>query len=273
MPHATPTPFPVWPGEPPDGALWADAGPPLERPLWENSRVVRNVSVPTLTAFLPEPATATGAAVVVCPGGAFHFLMVDKEGTEVARWLNARGVAAFVLAYRVHPTPDADPLFLRLAADLGPHRAAMERAKPVVVADGAQAVRVVRARAAEWGVDPGRVGIVGFSAGGHLAVGVASRHDAGSRPDFAAAVYPPRTGLAVPADAPPLFLAAAADDPLVDARDSLAIAEAWLAAGRPAELHLYAAGGHGFALWPTGRPVDGWAERWWAWLADGGFVG
>lgn len=266
-------PFPIWPGEAPDAELWREAGPQRERPLWENSRLVRNVSVPTLTAFLPEPAVATGAAVVVCPGGAFHFLMVDKEGTEVARWLNARGVAAFQLTYRVHPTPDADPLFLRLAEDLGAHRAAMERVKPIVVADGGQAVRVVRERAAEWGVDPGRVGIVGFSAGGHVAVGAASHHDAVSRPDFAAAVYPPLPpDLAVPADAPPLFLATAADDPLVDARDSLAIAAAWLAAGRSAELHLYAAGGHGFALWPKGLPVDGWAERWWEWLVAGGFA-
>src|SRR5689334_11721730 len=90
---------PIWPEGVPDDDLWRDAGPELDRPSWEASRLVRNVSQPTLTVFLPEPALATGTGVVVCPGGAFHFLMVDKEGTEIARWLNARGVAVFVLKY------------------------------------------------------------------------------------------------------------------------------------------------------------------------------
>src|ERR1700737_2011998 len=94
----------VWPDRIPDADLWRDVGPELERPRWENSRLVRNVSQPTLTVFLPEPSIAVGTGVVVCPGGGFHFLMVDKEGSAVAHWLNARGVAAFVLKYRLVPT-------------------------------------------------------------------------------------------------------------------------------------------------------------------------
>src|SRR5436190_7198409 len=94
----------VWPDQVPDADLWRDAGPELERPRWENSRLVRNVSQPTLMVYLPDPALATGTGVIICPGGGFHILMVDKEGTEVAHWLNARGVAVFVLKYRVFPT-------------------------------------------------------------------------------------------------------------------------------------------------------------------------
>src|SRR4051812_41321638 len=105
--------IPVWPDQVPDADLWRDAGPELERPTWENSRLVRNVSQPTLTVYLPEPSLAIGTGVVSCPGGAFHFLMVDKEGTEVARWFNARGVAVFVLKYRVFPTPDDEEAFLQ----------------------------------------------------------------------------------------------------------------------------------------------------------------
>ena len=157
---------PVWPDEVPDADLWRDAGPELERPRWEDSRLVRNVSRPTLTVFLPEPSLAMGTGVVVCPGGAFHFLMIDKEGTEVARWLNARGVAAFVLKYRVLPTPDDDAALLTIAANPAPHRPKMDRVRPMVIADGLQALRTVRQQADRWGIEPDRLGILGFSAGG-----------------------------------------------------------------------------------------------------------
>lgn len=264
--------FPVWPGVVPDADLWQGIGPELERPLWENSRLVRNVSQPTLTAFLPDPEKATGTGVVVCPGGAFHFLMVDKEGSDIARWLNARGVAAFVLKYRVYPTPDDDAELLRIAADLGPHRANMNRVTPMVVADGVQALRTVRQQAARWGIAPDRLGILGFSAGGYVAIGAATSYDTESRPDFAAAMYAAWPGREVPADAPPLFLAGASDDPLIEIRANAALYAAWLAAGRSAELHLYAHGGHGFALNPQGLPVDRWIDRFWEWLHAEGFV-
>lgn len=263
---------PIWPAGVPDADLWRDAGQELERPTWENSRLVRNVSEPTLTVFLPEPALATGAGVVVCPGGAFHFLMVDKEGTEIARWLTARGVAVFVLKYRVFPTPDDDAAFLRIAEDVLPHRANMDRVWPMAVADGLQAIRTVRQRASRWGIDPDRLGIMGFSAGGAVAAGTATAYDAECRPSFAAPIYAVWRERPVPADAPPLFLAAASDDPLVDAGHSIALYSAWHAAGRRAELHLYASGGHGFGLIPHGLPVDGWLERFWDWLRAEGFV-
>lgn len=269
---AEPVIIELWPDGVPDADLWRGAGPELERPAWENSRLVRNVSRPALTVFLPAPERASGTGVVVCPGGAFHFLMVDKEGTEIARWLNARGVAVFVLKYRVYPTPDDDAAFLEIAGDPRPHRANMERVWPLAVADGLQAMRRVREDATRWGIAPDRLGIMGFSAGGAVAAGVATGYDAASRPSFVAPIYAVWRERPVPVDAPPLFLAAAGDDPLVDAGQSIALYNAWRAAGHRAELHLYASGGHGFALIPQNQPVDGWMERFWEWLRAGGFL-
>lgn len=270
---APPDVIPVWPDHVPDADLWRDAGPELERPSRENSRLVRNVSQPTLTVFLPDPATATGTGVIVCPGGAFHFLMVDKEGTEVARWLNARGVAAFVLKYRVLPTPDDDAAFSAIAANPTPHRPKMDRVRPMTIADGLQAVRTLRQQASRWGIDPDRLGILGFSAGAYVAVGAAMKYmDTESRPSFAVSVYGEWWERWIPADAPPLFLTAAANDPLIDVSSNTSLYEAWYAAGRRAELHLYAQGGHGFALVPQGLPVDGWIDRFWEWLQAEGFV-
>jgi acetyl esterase/lipase len=262
----------LWPDGVPDADLWRGIGRELERPRWENSRLVRNVSRPTLTVFRPEPAGAVGTGVIVCPGGAFHFLMVDKEGTEVARWLTARGLTAFVLKYRLVPTPDDDAALLRIAANPGQYRDQMDKVRPMVVADGIQAMRTVRQQASTWGIDPDRLGILGFSAGGFVAVGAATEYDAESRPSFAAAIYAGWNEHPVPADVPPLFVAAAFDDELVDTQESLSLYAAWKAVGRPAELHLYAQGGHGFALIQQGLPSDHWIDRFWEWLQAQNFV-
>jgi acetyl esterase/lipase len=262
----------VWPGTVPDSDLWRGIGPELERPPWEGSRLVRNISRPTLTVYLPDPAIATGTAVISCPGGAFHFLMIDKEGTEVARWLNALGVAVFVLKYRVYPTSDSDEEFLQIAENMEPHVPNMRKVWPMVVADGLQAVRAVRQNAARYGLSPERIGIMGFSAGGFVTAGTATEYDAESRPSFAAPIYAVWQQRPVPADAPPLFLVTAGDDPLVDAQNSIALYSAWKAAGHRAELHVYAEGGHGFALNPQGLPVDTWTDRFWDWLRAEGFV-
>lgn len=265
--------IPVWPGDVPDSELWQDAGPELERPRWENSRLVRNISQPTLTAFLPDAEVENGTGVVVCPGGAFHFLMIDKEGTEVAEWLNARGVAVFVLKYRVFPTADDDAEFLRIAEDPLPRRANMDRVWPLSVSDGLQAIRTVRGQADRFGIDPDRLGIMGFSAGGAVTAGTASGYiDAASRPSFAAPIYAVWREAPVPADAPPLFLAHASDDPLVSPQESIKLYTAWRQAGKRAEVHIYAEGGHGFALWPQNLPSDTWIDRFWEWLQAEGFV-
>lgn len=262
----------LWPDQVPDFELWRDIGPERDAVSPSGTRLVRNVSTPTLTAFLPDPAKATGTAIVVCPGGAFHFLSIEKEGTDVARWLTERGVAAFVLKYRVVPTPD-DDAFEAIRADPTPHRPRMDRVRPMVVADGQQAIRTVREQANRWSIVPDRLGIIGFSAGACAAVGVATKYmDAESRPSFAASIYGEWWERWIPADAPPLFLTAAGNDPLIDVSSNSSLYEAWYAAGRRVEVHLYAQGGHGFGLESQGLPSDGWVDRFWEWLLAERFI-
>jgi acetyl esterase/lipase len=276
---ATVQPFaiPLWPHGAPGSEDWTQQEqetvgfPPMD------IRVVRNIAQPTLTAFLPNRAAATGTAAVVCPGGAFHFLAIDHEGLDVARWLNARGIAALVLRYRVLETAVRDEDFMRELgehmADRGWMRDRMPKIGALAVADGLQAVRVVRRRAAEWGIAPDRIGIMGFSAGGVVTTGVAAQYDAESRPSFAAPIYTAPWEVAeIPADAPPLFIALASDDQMaVDA--SLPLYTRWQAAGRSAELHIYARGGHGFGMLKHGVPADAWIERFGEWLQGEGFGG
>lgn len=248
----------------------------------DQQKRIRNVVQPTLTAYLPERGTASGAAIIVAPGGGFMHLAIDKEGHDVARWLQARGVAAFVLKYRLmdtgateeeyqqhqatlsratRPQPNAtDPV--AALAENPEWRKAVERA----TADGLQAVRIVRHRATEWGIAPDRIGLMGFSAGGMLTMGVVMKHDEASRPNFAAPIYGGGTnGLPVAADAPPLFIAAAQDDALAAVSSAKLYLE-WKAAGRSAELHIYSQGGHGFGLTRRGLPVDTWIDRFGDWL-------
>jgi acetyl esterase/lipase len=231
--------------------------------------VVRNVAQPSLTAYLPDPALATGTAVIVCPGGGFHFLSIHMEGIDVARWLNTRGIAAFVLKYRLLRTGDDFPA--EVWATLSDPAKMAERTaplRPLILADGQQAVRLVRAQASEWGILPNRIGILGFSAGGVVAANVALQHPAGSRPDFAGVIYGgSRDAVSVPADAPPLFVLCAADDPMVPPHISVHLYEDWRAAGHAAELHVYAQGGHGFGMQVRGLPTDTWIERFADWLA------
>lgn len=266
-------------------ALWPDGAPGSEN--WSQQekeyvfdkpwphRVTRNVTDPTLTVFLPDPAVATGTGVVICPGGAHHFLSVDHEGYDVAGWLNACGIAAFVLKYRVIETPDADAEFLEARAWIGePGRlkALLGAHWPLALADGQQAVRVVRRRAAQWGLKDDRIGIMGFSAGGHVSVGVALEGDADSRVDFLAPIYGALwEDVVVPEDAPPLFTALASDDAIA-VEPCVALFRAWHGAGRPAEIHIYAQGGHGFGMFGQGLPSDGWIERFYEWLQAQGLV-
>jgi acetyl esterase/lipase len=221
---------------------------------------VRAVRRPVLEVYpVKRP---NGTAVVVAPGGGFNILAIEHEGRDVARWLNQRGVTAFVLRYRVGPQPDETKDTSR-AVRL---RAAVE--------DGIEAVKVVRARAAEWKIRPDRIGLIGFSAGGALTVGVATQAPAEARPDFVMPIY---TGLAgaytVSADAPPLFTAVAFDDSERMVETALGLARDWKKAGRPAELHLFADGGHGFGMNVKGKASDGWAGLLEAWLSRMGLLG
>jgi acetyl esterase/lipase len=241
--------------------------------LQDGLKVIRNVGRPTLTAYLPDPSIATGTAVVVCPGGAYHFLAFEHEGIQVAEWLNARGIAAFILKYRLVQTGDDFPQ----CVDQNLHNTEIRDKLfasifPLVAADGCQAVRIVRSRAPEWAVAPDRIGIMGFSAGGMVTFSAALHFDPSSRPNFAAPIYSaPPPNAHIPADAPPLFLLCAADDDMAS-EVSTRFYAAWRAAGHPVELHIYSQGGHGFGMNHKGLPSDRWIERFAEWLQAQGFL-
>jgi acetyl esterase/lipase len=245
---------------------------------------VRNVSQPTLQPFLPD--VPTGAAMIVVPGGGFMTVTIEREGYSVAKWLNERGIAAFVLKYRVVQTSaDARQASIQLAnivkesmqrirtgGSTVSELLSEEQRKAMLAAqeDGLEAVRYVRASASKWGLSPDRIGIVGFSAGAVTVLNVVLKADAASRPDLVASLYgmPPSTA-AIPTTAPPAFIAVAADDAAVSG--SLAIYNAWRATGRIAELHILENGGHGFGMLHQGKSSDHWPQLFDYWLSAHGF--
>lgn len=256
----------LWPGDPPGGTL---AKTP-ERTFSEQAdrkwqKVTISVSEPTMTVVRPAPGKANGTAMIVAPGGGFVALVWDLEGTEIAEWLAARGVTAFVLKYRVS-LPSVEEV---AATDMAVRLALMEPRRKLAVADAAQAIKLVRQDAARWGIDPKRVGMMGFSAGAMTTMGVVMSEDAAERPNFAAPIYgaAPLDKATVPFDAPPIFIAHAQNDSLVPATSGTAMFDAWLKAKRPAELHIYTEGGHGFGMRVQGLPVDRWPTDFEAWLA------
>jgi acetyl esterase/lipase len=267
-----PAAFPLYPGVAPgsEGATQTERWDAVEL---QHDRIVRNVVAPTLTPVLPAPGKATGAAVIVAPGGGFMLLSMDNEGYRVAHWLAGHGIAAFVLKYRVNPTPADEAEMQAVGARMfAPRPPGTERplpkAYPFAIADGEEALRIVRRRAAEWGVDPRRVGMVGFSAGAMTVLQVALDNKPDARPDFFATIYGPMTTVAVPPNAPPLFVAHAADDPLIGM--SFGLIEAWSQAGAPVEVHVYEHGGHGFGALPHGTTSDLWMDQFYTWMKDRG---
>lgn len=239
-----------------------------------DSVFVRNVTVATLTPFLPDPAKATGTAVIVAPGGGFRTLSMQNEGWDVARALAARGVAAFVLKYRLNPTPVEMPAFERsMAAMVSPGAATAPRPKPDAmmaglapqIADARAAFALVRKRSAEWHVDPTHIGMVGFSAGAMLTMAtVVAGGDA--KPAFIGNIYGPLAAMTVPVDAPPMFVALAADDPFFG-NAGFGLIESWSKAKRPVEFHLFEQGGHGFGMYPKPTTSTGWFDSFTRWMA------
>jgi acetyl esterase/lipase len=234
-----------------------------------------NVLDPTLTPVVPDPSIATGTGVVVCPGGGYSMLAISHEGFEVAHWLAARGIAAFVLKYRVMETPDNDGELLKLmqntAADSGLSHVLerMDDFASIPLADGLAAMKLLRERGAAWGLRAERVGALGFSAGARLTIDLVTNSPGQDRPSFVGAIYGTGCKQPVPADAPPLFIAVASDDPLIDG--SLETYAAWRQIARPVEAHLFGRGGHGFGMRKQGLPSDDWIEMFHRWLASEGF--
>lgn len=233
----------------------------------------RNVTVATLTPFLPDPAKATGTAVIVAPGGGFMTLSMENEGYVVARALAAKGVAAFVLKYRLKPTPATMPAFEQSMAAMfapgarppQPKSDAMTTGLAPQLADARAAFALVRRRAAEWHVDPQRIGMIGFSAGAMLTLAT-TLHGGEAKPAFIGNIYGPLAAMTVPADAPPMFVALAADDPFFG-NAGFGLIESWHAAKRPVEFHLFEQGGHGFGMYPKTTTSTGWFDEFVRWMA------
>jgi dienelactone hydrolase len=253
---------------------------------------LRNVSQPSLTPVLPAAGHANGADVIICPGGGWRILAWGHEGMDLAHWFAQRGVAAFVLKYRLMATPDDPEAFERrntaaqaregqmaqLSGKAAPRALrdlvrdeAMIRARKAAAADGRQALAVLRRQAADFGLQPDRIGMVGFSAGAFVTASVAVQPD-GPPLAFAGAIYGGETeGLPVPADAPPLFACIAQDDRMLF-RVVEGLYADWSDADRPAELHIFQKGGHGFGVIPQDRPVDQWLTLLERWLQDLGYL-
>jgi acetyl esterase/lipase len=269
-------PIPLYPGAAPGSEHAAQVEVSMPSPA---GRMLRNITRPELLVFSPPPGTANGVGVIVAPGGGFHILSIDNEGTVVAQRLAALGLTVFVLKYRLNETPANDiAAMARMYAYLALIHGAPDGAPPVTegetlaTADAFQAMRLVRSHARDWALDPHRIGFLGFSAGAMLALKVGADDDAATRPDFLAAIYGVlRQGHAPLTAAPPLFIAAAADDSLLPGRSPLIYA-AWKAAGRSAELHIYDHGGHGFGMLQQGVDSDRWFEAFTGWLQEHGFA-
>lgn len=276
---ADPVTLDVWPGKPP-----GEMGNIGEEKILENKpkqtqvKRITNVTRPTLTVFRPAKDKDTGAAVVICPGGGYSILAWDLEGEEVAAWLNSVGVTGIVLKYRV------------------PRRPGGEKGAPPVqpLMDAQRAVSLVRSKAKEWGIDSKRIGILGFSAGGHLSAHASTNYEkraydaiddvdkVSCRPDFAVLIYPAylqpkgEEGLSkeirVTKETPPTFFAHAGDDP-ISVENSVAMYLALKRAGVRSELHVYDRGGHGFGLRASNNPCSTWPARCAEWLRAQGILG
>jgi acetyl esterase/lipase len=272
---------PIWPGAVPDAQ--PVAGPEVATTV-TNSLVagkpwvaVVNVSQPTMTVYSPK-GTNTGAAVVVFPGGGYRCLAIDLEGTEICDWLTSRGITAVLLKYRA-PTP-------RLGA---------YSESPLALEDAQRTVGLVRVNAAEWHIDPHKIGVIGFSAGGHLVTAMSTHFDKrlyppvdaadkeSCRPDFAIALYPGHLwkddknfelnpNVPVTSNTPPTFLLQAENDPVDNVNNSLVYYMALKKAGVPVEMHLYAQGGHAYGLRRTKLPITGWPQLVETWLGTIGMI-
>jgi acetyl esterase/lipase len=276
----------LWPGKAPDetgtiGPEKVRRSPKLNRKqveVTEQTRLITNVTRPTLSVYRPAKAKDTGTAMLICPGGGYWDLYWQLEGEEVAAWLQSLGVTGIILKYRV------------------PRRPGEDKGEPArrPLQDAQRAVSLVRSKAKSWGISPKRIGIVGFSAGGHLAVATATSFrnrtykavDAidkiSCRPDFAVVVYPGylkakgknelAPGLRIPARTPPMFLAHGGADIISKPEHSVVFYLALRRAGIPAELHIFAGAAHDFGVRNSGRPCSTWTKSCAAWLRHQGFL-
>jgi acetyl esterase/lipase/lysophospholipase L1-like esterase len=241
-----------------------------------HAHTIYNVSKPTITVYpADEGVAATGTAVIVCPGGGFQSLSIMQEGYAVVKWLQHKGITAFLLKYRLNHTIGNDP-YKQENEERGKDANRLEKAKIVgmAVADARTAIAYVRQNAAEYGVLPDHIGILGFSAGGTIAASTAYNYTPDNKPDFVAPIYayfPESMKGTVPDDAPPMFIAAASDDTFGLETHSSSLYETWINSKHSAELHIYAKGGHGFGMNEQNLPSDSWKDRFSEWMMLEGY--
>ncbi|MEY3240419.1 MAG: hypothetical protein RIR11_1857 [Bacteroidota bacterium] len=259
----------------PTGLVWDNPEKESFSPVF-NTEIVANVSVPTITVYLPSPEKANGTGLIIAPGGGFHALSINSEGNDVAKWCVEHGIAAFVLRYRLVPTGN-DPAmeFIQKLKNRDQMDKDMAPVIALAKADGLEAINYVRLHAAEFGVKPNRIGIMGFSAGGTVAASTAFEYTPANRPDFVAPIYPALhvvNTTKVPDNAPPLFVAVASDDNFGFQKQCTALYDQWNAAEKSIEMHIYPSGGHGFGMRKQNMPTDNWIERFGEWLDTQGFM-
>lgn len=238
-----------------------------------NANVLYNITNPSLLVFAPDPAVANGTSIIVCPGGAFHVLNIEREGTNIAKELVRKGITVFVFKYRLEHSLTDDPWqeMRRSKANADSFLRRISVIKDMARSDLNIAIAYVKRHAAELKLDSSRVGVVGFSGGGAMAANIAYNFKPEARPDFIAPIYCVLTAInerIVKPNAPPLFIAAASDDTLAPASHSITLYNDWLNAKRPVELHIYSKGGHG--LW--GMPAESWIRRFEEWLDGLGYL-
>ena len=264
--------------------LYKGAAPGSENWTWTEreinvdiGRILFDVSKPSLVAYLP--AKANGTAIIIAPGGAFHALAFDLEGTEVAKRLNEKGITAFVLKYRLVYQDPAHPEngigALMASKDFKKLDSLNAPLIPLALQDGLTAVKYIRQHAAEYKVDPDKIGFMGFSAGATLTMSVVYSASDETRPNFVAPIYPYENAIAgsnVPTATTPIFISCASDDDLGFATHSVHIYLKWLEAKQPAELHMYEKGKHGFGTKKQNLPVDSWMDRFFDWLQMQGLL-
>ena len=261
---------------PPEGVTWEGPEKSYFSEIWQ-TEVITNVSVPTLEAFLAPDSLNTGTAVIIAPGGGLYAHSIEREGNMVARWLNKKGINAFVLKYRLVPSREDgvaeinNPTVIG-KADFWPR---IHQVIKLSVADGLNAVDYLRHHSQELNINPASIGFMGFSAGGAVTMGVTYTATEATLPNFLVAVYPWAKAMPVqtPKDnAPPLLIVCASDDPLGLAAPAIDLYSVWLEKKRPVALQMYSQGGHGFGMRKQGLPSDQWIQRFYDWSVAEGFV-
>ncbi len=268
--------------------LYTGAVPGSEKWDWNESsinennswktQVAYNVTKPSLTVYTPDASVANGTAVVICPGGGFVALAIGNEGFDVANWLVKKGITCFVLKYRLAHVPTNDPIqYFNDAVHGGDKEKQQQQMAdvPLSIADGKAAIAYVRTHAKDFNINPDKIGIIGFSAGGTIAASTLYNYTQENKPNFAATIYAffPKTMQGIISDdEPPIFIAVAANDPLNLQSQSIDLFTTWNTAKKDVELHVYNQGGHGFGMRVQHFTSDSWIENFANWLATKGFL-